>query len=66
MTRVGLVGGIGLLESTIDYYRPRSPPATSIVMDSLDVARLIGWMTRNELPGRRRLSGCRASASGGC
>ena len=50
MTRVGLVGGIGP-ESTIDYYRLLMAAGhTSIVIDSLDVARLVGWMTRNELP----------------
>jgi aspartate racemase len=50
MTRVGLVGGIGP-ESTIDYYRLLiAAGRTAIVIDSIDVARLVGWMTRNELP----------------
>jgi aspartate racemase len=49
MTRVGLVGGIGP-ESTIDYYRFLIAAGhTAIVIDSLDVARLVGWMTRDEL-----------------
>jgi aspartate racemase len=49
MTRVGLVGGIGP-ESTIDYYRLLIAAGhTAIVIDSVDVARLVGWMTRDEL-----------------
>jgi aspartate racemase len=49
MMRLGLVGGIGP-ESTIDYYRFLiAAGRTSIVIDSLDVARLVGWMTRDEL-----------------
>jgi aspartate racemase len=58
MKTLGILGGIGP-ESTIDYYRSiiagyrqqksdGSYPA--IVITSLDVQKLLGWMTDNQLP----------------
>ena len=57
MKTVGLIGGIGP-ESTIEYYRlivagyreqQADGSQPSIIINSVDVNRLIGWITANEL-----------------
>ena len=57
MKTVGIIGGIGP-ESTIEYYRfiiegfrERKPDGSypSIIIDSIDLSRLIEWMNANEL-----------------
>lgn len=56
MKTLGLIGGIGP-ESTIDYYRlllagyrEATGSNPSIVINSVDIKRLLAWMTANELP----------------
>lgn len=57
MKTVGIIGGIGP-ESTIEYYRlivagyrerQADGSQPSIIINSVDVNRLIGWITANEL-----------------
>jgi len=57
MKTVGLIGGIGP-ESTIEYYRfiiegyrRRNPDASypAIIINSVDLTKLVGWMNANEL-----------------
>ena len=58
MKTVGMIGGIGP-ESTIDYYRliiaayrEQKPDGSypAIVINSVDLTKLVGWFERNELP----------------